>query len=150
MVTEIEVSIRIRKGSEDLPLPHYATQGSSGMDLCADVEHDVVLEPGEIKCVPTGIYVSIPVGYEAQIRPRSGLALKHGIGLVNAPGTIDSDYRGLISIILINMGKDPYTVKRGNRIAQMVIQEVVRARISVSEELDQTVRAEGGFGHTGM
>ena len=149
-MTEIEVSIRIRKGSEDLPLPHYATQGSSGMDLCADVEHDVVLEPGEIKCVPTGIYVSIPVGYEAQIRPRSGLALKHGIGLVNAPGTIDSDYRGLISIILINMGKDPYTVKRGNRIAQMVIQEVVRARISVSEELDQTVRAEGGFGHTGM
>ena len=119
------------------------------MDLCADLEREIVLAPGEIRLVSTGIYVSIPRGYEAEIRPRSGLALKHGISLVNTPGTIDSDYRGLLSIIMINHGKAPFTVRRGDRVAQMVIKEVVRASIEVREDLDLTARAAGGFGHTG-
>jgi len=107
------------------------------------------LMPGEIRLISTGIYVGIPEGYEAEIRPRSGLALKHGISLVNTPGTIDSDYRGLLSIIMINHGKDPFVVKRGDRIAQMVIKEVIRADVEVRDELDETVRSVGGFGHTG-
>ena len=119
------------------------------MDLCADVDGEVVLMPGEIRLVSAGIYVSIPEGYEIQVRPRSGLALKHGISLVNTPGTIDSDYRGLVSLIMINHGKTPFTIKRGERVAQMVIKEVLRADISVAKELDDTVRSHGGFGHTG-
>ncbi len=124
--------------------------GASGMDLCAAIEHDVVIQPGEIKLISTGISVSIPAGYEAQIRPRSGLALKHGITFVNTPGTIDSDYRGVISLIVTNLGKEPYTVKRASRLAQMVIQEVIRAEIVEVEELADTVRSQGGFGHTGV
>lgn len=120
------------------------------MDLVADVEHDVTLAPGEIKLVSTGIHVAIPEGYEAQIRPRSGLALKHGITFVNTPGTIDSDYRGLVQLIVTNLGKEPYVIKRGARVAQMVIQEVVRAEITEVEDLDVTARAHGGFGHTGV
>jgi dUTP pyrophosphatase len=120
------------------------------MDLMADVEADVTIAPGEIKLVPTGISVALPQGYEAQIRPRSGLALKHGITFVNTPGTIDSDYRGIISLIVTNLGKEPYVVKRGVRLAQMVIQEVVRAEIAEVEDLDVTARAHGGFGHTGV
>jgi len=119
------------------------------MDLYADVEEEVILLPGEIKLISTGIYLSIPEGYEAEIRPRSGLALKHGISLVNTPGTIDSDYRGLVSIIVINHGVDPFKIKRGDRIAQMVIKEVVRAQIDLKESLDDTVRSGGGFGHSG-
>lgn len=126
------------------------SENASGMDLSADVTTDVVIRPGDIKLVPTGISVSIPKGYEAQIRPRSGLALKHGITLVNTPGTIDSDYRGVISLIMTNLGKEPYVIKRGARLAQMVIQEVVQAEIEEVEELDDTVRAAGGFGHTGI
>lgn len=133
-----------------MPLPKYATQGSSGMDLCADVEQDVVLSPGDIKLISSGIYLSIPEGYEAEIRPRSGLALKHGVSLVNTPGTIDSDYRGLLSLIVINHGKEPFRVKRGDRIAQMVIKEVIRADIELREGLDETARSGGGFGHTGV
>ncbi len=119
------------------------------MDLTADVEGEVVLMPGEIKLISTGIYLSIPDGFEAQIRPRSGLALKHGISLVNTPGTIDSDYRGLVSLIMINHGSAPFVIKRGERVAQMVIQEVIKADITVTDDLDDTVRAAGGFGHTG-
>jgi dUTP pyrophosphatase len=119
------------------------------MDLRADVHGEAVLMPGEIKLISAGIYVGIPEGYEAEIRPRSGLALKHGISLVNTPGTIDSDYRGLLSIIMINHGKDPFVVKRGDRIAQMVIKEVIRADVEVRDELDETARSAGGFGHTG-
>ena len=126
------------------------TEGSSGMDLSAAVEAELVLNPGEIKLVPTGISVNIPQGYEAQIRPRSGLALKHGITMVNTPGTIDSDYRGVISLILINLGKEPYTLKRGARVAQMVIHEITRAEIEEVSELEDTVRSKGGFGHTGV
>lgn len=119
------------------------------MDLCADVDGEVRLLPGEIKLISSGIYLSIPRGYEAEIRPRSGLALKHGVSLVNTPGTIDSDYRGLLSLIMINHGKDPFKIKRGERIAQMVIKEVIRADIEVKDSLDDTVRSAGGFGHTG-
>ena len=120
------------------------------MDLCAAVEEAVTLLPGEIKLVSTGISVSIPPGFEAQIRPRSGLALKHGITLVNTPGTIDSDYRGVISLIMTNLGKEPYVIRRGARLAQMVIQEVIQAEIEEVEELADTARSHGGFGHTGV
>ena len=120
------------------------------MDLCADVQHDIVIQPHEIKLVPTGISISLPLGYEAQIRPRSGLALKHGITFVNTPGTIDSDYRGVISLIMTNLGKEPYIIKPGARVAQMVIQEVIQADIEEVQELSSTVRSEGGFGHTGV
>ena len=126
------------------------SDGASGMDLCAAVPHDVVIQPGEIKLISTGISVSIPAGYEAQIRPRSGLALKHGITFVNTPGTIDSDYRGVISLIVTNLGKEPYAIKRGSRLAQMVIQEVVRAEMVEVDELVDTARSHGGFGHTGV
>ena len=145
----IKIALKKKKGCDDLPLPKYATPGSSGVDLYADVEGEVEILPGDIKLISSGIYVSIPLGYEAEIRPRSGLALKHGISLVNTPGTIDSDYRGLISIIMINHGKASFTVKRGDRIAQMVIREVVKAEFEPCEELDETVRSHGGFGHTG-
>ncbi len=145
----VKVHLKRKEGCEDLPLPKYATNGSSGMDLCADVEDEAIILPGEIKLISAGIYLSIPQGYEAEIRPRSGLALKHGISLVNAPGTIDSDYRGLLSVIMINHGKEPFRIKRGDRIAQMVIKKVIRADIEVMPELDDTVRSHGGFGHTG-
>lgn len=119
------------------------------MDLCADVNEEVMLLPGDIELISAGIYVSIPEGYEAEIRPRSGLALKHGISLVNTPGTIDSDYRGLVNLIMINHGKKPFAIHRGDKVAQMIIKEVVRAEIEVTEDLDDTVRSHGGFGHTG-
>jgi len=119
------------------------------MDLVADVAEEVILKPGDIKLISAGIYISIPEGYEAEVRPRSGLAIKHGISLVNTPGTIDSDYRGLINLIMINHGREPFAIRRGERVAQMVIKEVVRSDIEVTEELDETVRSHGGFGHTG-
>ena len=145
----VKILIKKRDGCEDLPLPKYATSGSSGMDLCADVEGEVTILPGEIKLISSGIYLSIPPGFEAEIRPRSGLALKHGISLVNTPGTIDSDYRGLLSLIVINHGKESFSIKRGERIAQMVIKEVIRAEIELTDSLDDTLRSVGGFGHTG-
>lgn len=146
---KIRLFLKKKEGCEDLPLPRYATEGSSGMDLVADVEAEATLKPGDIKLISAGFYISMPQGYEAEIRPRSGLALKHGISLVNTPGTIDSDYRGLINIIMINHGKEPFTIRRGDRIAQMVIKEVVKAVLEVEEELDDTARSHGGFGHTG-
>ena len=145
----IDIKVKRKSGCEDLPLPRYVTDGSSGMDLYADVDGEVVLATGSIQLISTGLYIAVPRGYEAEIRPRSGLALKHGISLVNSPGTIDSDYRGLLSIILINHGKDPFVVKRGDRIAQIVIKEVTRARWEEVGELEETVRSSGGFGHSG-
>jgi dUTP pyrophosphatase len=144
------VKIRRLKNNEDIPLPSYASEGSSGLDLRASIKESVVLKPGEIKLIPTGIALSIPQGYEAQIRPRSGLAFHHGIGMVNSPGTIDSDYRGEIAIILINWGTKPFTILRGDRIAQMVISEVQRADFIVVDDLDKTDRGRGGFGHSGI
>ena len=146
----IKVLLKRKEGCEDLPVPKYATAGSSGLDLSADVEGEVVLKPGEIKLISSGFYISIPEGYEAEIRPRSGLALKHGVSLVNTPGTIDSDYRGLLSLIMINHGKEPFTIRRGDRVAQMVIKEVIKAVIEITDGLDDTVRSTGGFGHTGL
>ena len=119
------------------------------MDLFADVEGQVVVHPGEIRLISTGISVEVPKGYEAEVRPRSGLALKHGITLVNTPGTIDSDYRGTVSLIITNIGREPYAIKRGVRLAQMVIHPVVRAELEEVEELENTARSSGGFGHTG-
>ena len=147
---QLKIKIKKKENCEDLPLPAYMSTGSSGMDLYADVEDEVTIEPGEIKMISAGIYISIPQGYEAQIRPRSGLAVKHGIGIVNTPGTIYADYRGLINIILINFGKAPYVVKRASRIAQMIISKVTQAELEVATELDETVRNTGGFGHTGV
>ncbi len=147
---KIRVGIKRKESARDLPLPAYATHGASGMDLYADVDGEVTLLPGQIKLISCGIYLSIPEGFEAEVRPRSGLALKHGIGLVNSPGTIDSDFRGLVSVIMINLGSRDYVIKRGDRIAQMVISEVTRAEFSVAEELGETARQSGGFGHTGV
>ena len=125
------------------------TEQSSGMDLLADVEEDVILQPGERGLIPTGIALSIPEGYEGQVRPRSGLALREGVTLVNAPGTIDADYRGEVGVLLINLGQRPFRVKRGDRIAQLVIAPICRAVVESYQELDATPRNEGGFGHTG-
>jgi len=150
-VKKINVKIKRKENAKDLPIPAYATSGSSGVDLYADVEDKTAIAPGEIKLISCGIYLELPEGYEAQVRPRSGLALKHGITLVNTPGTIDSDYRGLVNLIVINLGKKDFIVERGHRLAQMVIREVTRADfIEIEEELAETERAHGGFGHTGI
>jgi len=138
------------KNNADLPLPGYETPGAAGIDLRAAVDEEVVLRPGEIKKIPTGLAVSIPEGFEGQVRPRSGLALRYGIGMVNAPGTIDSDYRGEISLILVNWGKDPFRIQRGDRVAQMLISRVYRADITEVEVLDATERGKGGFGSSGI
>ena len=133
----------------DIPLPRYMTDQSAGMDLFAAIKKDLVLNKGELTLIPTGFAIALPEGFEAQIRPRSGLAIKHGIGLINSPGTIDADYRGEIKIAVINLGPAPYTFRRGDRIAQMVIKKVYLARLDVVEELGETGRNAGGFGHTG-
>lgn len=145
----IKVLVKREPGSEDLPLPRYMTSGSAGMDLLAAVPEPVVLASGERAMVPSGISIALPVGYEAQVRPRSGLAARHGISLLNAPGTIDSDYRGEVCMILINLGSEPFTVSRGDRIAQMIIAPVVQAEWEERAELPETRRNSGGFGHTG-
>ncbi|MDL2268566.1 dUTP diphosphatase [Desulfosarcina sp. OttesenSCG-928-A07] len=135
--------------NDDIPLPRYMTQNSAGMDICAALKTDELLVPGAIALIPTGFAMALPKGFEAQIRPRSGLAVKHGITVINAPGTIDADYRGEVKVALINLGPEPVTLRRGDRIAQMVIQKVWQARIHVVEHLDETGRGAGGFGHTG-
>jgi dUTP pyrophosphatase len=142
---------RVRPEADaDIPLPKYMTPHSAGMDICAAVETQVILNPGDIALIPTGFSISLPMGFEAQIRPRSGLAVRHGIGIVNAPGTIDADYRGEIQIALINFGKEPYTIRRGDRIAQMVIAKISQARFTIVDSLDASLRNSGGFGHTGV
>ncbi|HEY5657437.1 MAG TPA: dUTP diphosphatase [Myxococcota bacterium] len=145
----VPVRITRLRGAQDLPLPARATPGSAGFDLHAAVEKDLVLRPGERELVPTGLAIALPSGYEAQVRPRSGLALRHGIVLPNAPGTIDSDYRGEIRIIVMNAGDESYTVRRGDRIAQLVVAPVAAAVFEEVASLDETQRGSGGFGHTG-
>ncbi|MDM7461317.1 MAG: dUTP diphosphatase [bacterium] len=145
----LRVRITQEPNATDLPLPSYQTDGSAGVDLYAAVEEPITLQPGERALVPTGIRIALPQGYEAQVRPRSGLAIRHGISLVNAPGTIDSDYRGEIQVILINLGQQPFTIQRGERIAQMVIAPVTRVEWEQVGELPPTTRGDGGFGHTG-
>jgi dUTP pyrophosphatase len=147
---KIKLKITRLRNNQDLPLPSYATDGSAGMDIYADVENDIVIKPGEIALIPTGIAIELPPGYEAQIRPRSGLAINHGITLLNTPGTIDSDYRGEIKIILINLGKKEFVVKRGDRIAQMIISKYAKVEWEEVKELNTTQRGAGGFGHTGI
>ncbi|GAX59642.1 deoxyuridine 5'-triphosphate nucleotidohydrolase Dut [Candidatus Scalindua japonica] len=146
---KINLKIKRKNGCEDLPLPGYMSQAASGMDLYAAVEEQTIVEINEIKLIPTGIFIALPFGYEAQVRPRSGLALKYGITLVNSPGTIDSDYRGEIGIILCNQGKESFIIERGMRIAQLVVQPVIHAKLEEVDDLDETLRGEGGFGHTG-
>jgi len=144
----LRVAIARLPGARDLPLPRRATPGSAGYDLCAAVDAAVELAPGERALVPTGFAVALPEGFEGQVRPRSGLALRHGIVLPNAPGTIDSDYRGEVKVILQNLGDAPFTIRRGDRIAQLVIAAVVRAEWDERSELELTARGAGGFGHS--
>ncbi len=141
---------RLSPDTSDVPLPKYMTINSAGMDICAGVEGDTVIEPGRVMAVPTGFAMAIPPGFEAQVRPRSGLAIKHSIGVINSPGTIDADYRGEVGVLLINFGSQPFVVKRGDRIAQMIINRVYHAELETVENLDETERGDGGFGHTGV
>jgi dUTP pyrophosphatase len=139
---------RLHEGTSDLPLPEYATEDSAGMDLrCSE---DISLQPGEIILAPTGLTIEIPKGYEGQVRPRSGLAAKHGITVPNSPGTIDADYRGELKVILQNLGKEPVSFERGSRIAQLVIAKYERMNVVEVDLLEETARAEGGFGHSGV
>ena len=146
----MRVLIKREPDARDLPLPAYATAGSAGMDLHAAIDAAVVLEPGRRSLISAGIRIALPEGFEAQIRPRSGLAVKHGLGMVNSPGTIDSDYRGVVKVPLINFGQEPVTINRGDRIAQMVIAPVIRAEWEEVDDVDlpETLRGDGGFGHT--
>lgn len=149
-MSALTVAVRRLPHGRGQDLPDYATAESAGMDLLAAVDADLVLTPGARALVPTGIAIALPPGTEAQVRPRSGLALKHGITCLNAPGTIDADYRGEIGVILINHGTEPFTVNRGMRIAQLVIAEVRRATWREVEDLDESARGDGGFGSTGL
>jgi dUTP pyrophosphatase len=143
--------IRLRPEQDfDLPLPQYMTDQAAGMDICAGVAADLSIDSGKIALIPTGFAMALPNGFEAQVRPRSGLAVTHGIGIVNSPGTIDADYRGEIRIALINFGSAPYTVRRGDRIAQLVINKVSRVRPKLVKQLNTTTRDQKGFGHTGI
>lgn len=146
----MKIFIKRVESARDIPLPCFMTEGSAGMDLRANVDGEVSLSPGTIKLIPTGISIALPQGYEAQIRPRSGLALKYGISMVNTPGTIDSDYRGEINVIMINFGKEEFIINRGDRIAQMVINKIEVPEIIEVEELDNTTRGNEGFGSTGL
>jgi dUTP pyrophosphatase len=148
--TPITVAITREPGCEDLELPEYATSGSAGVDLRAAVSEPLVLAPGARAMVPTGLRIALPAGYEAQVRPRSGLAARHGIGMVNSPGTIDSDYRGEIRVLLINWGDEPFTIRRGDRIAQLIVAPYTRVTWDECPELPESERGAGGFGHTGV
>ena len=146
----MEIKIRKITKSIDNPLPVYATEYASGLDISSASIKEINLEPMETKSIPTNLVIEIPPGYEGQIRPRSGLAINHNIGIINSPGTIDADYRGEVKILLTNFGKSPYTVKFGDRIAQLVICKVEQAEITITEKLSETKRDSGGFGHTGI
>lgn len=145
----VRVAVVVEPAGEGLDLPRYETALSAGMDLRAAIADELVLQPGERALVPTGLRIALPEGHEAQVRPRSGLAIKHGITVANAPGTIDADYRGPLCVGLVNISQEPYTIRRGDRIAQLVVAPVSRAEWQVLENLDETDRGDGGFGHTG-
>ena len=149
-MSHVTVAITTLPHAQGLELPAYATEHAAGMDLCAAVQTDVTLQAGERKLIPTGLSIALPEGYEAQIRPRSGLALKNGIAVLNSPGTIDADYRGEVQIILANLGGEPFTITRGMRIAQMVVAAYSRVSWQSVETLSQTERGSGGFGSTGL
>jgi len=149
MSADVTIAVTRLANAKDLALPAYATEHSAGMDLLAAIDAPMTLAPGARALVPTGLAIALPDGYEAQIRPRSGLAFKHGISLVNSPGTIDADYRGEVGVLLVNLGQEPFVIERGMRIAQMVIARYARAQFSEVIELPTTARGEGGFGSTG-
>ena len=146
----MQVLVKRKEGCEDLDLPRYMSSGSSGMDLYAAVDGAVEIEPGKVQLIPTGIHIALPQGYEVQVRPRSGLALKNGVTVLNAPGTVDSDYRNEVGVILANLGQKAFTVERGMRIAQMVVAETCKAELCEVDELSSTQRGLGGFGSTGV
>jgi dUTP pyrophosphatase len=149
-IDKINIKIQHVTGNYlDVPLPEYSTSGSSGMDVRAAIDDEMIIEKGKVVLVPTNLRAEIPTGYELQVRPRSGLAAKNGIGVLNSPGTIDSDYRGEIKIILFNFGEDNFVIKRGDRIAQLVLSKVYNANLILSDDLNESRRGSGGFGHTG-
>jgi dUTP pyrophosphatase len=149
-VTAVRIQIRrVRPHPQPLPLPRYQSEQAAGLDLCADIDGDWTLASQARRAVPTGIAIALPEGFEGQVRPRSGLALRHGITCINAPGTIDSDYRGEIQVLLVNLSGEPFTLRRGERIAQLVVAPVVRAELEEVDTLPTTVRGDGGFGSTG-
>ena len=147
---EVKVAVQRLPHGADLPLPAYATAQSAGLDLMAAIDAEIVLSPGARQLIPTGLAIALPAGFEAQVRPRSGLALKHGVTVLNSPGTIDADYRGEVKVLLINHGAEPFTLKRGDRIAQMVVAPVTRIAWTVASQLDETARGAGGYGSTGI
>jgi len=150
MFEEITIKfIRLSEEFNNIPLPSYSTSGSAGMDIRAAIKKPVILKPMEVEMITTNLSVEIPEGFEIQVRPRSGLAAKHGIGILNSPGTIDSDYRGEVKIILINFSKEEFIIQPGERIAQLILSKVYKARLEETEELNYSKRGEGGFGHTG-
>lgn len=150
MSNELPIQLKRLPEGEGLPLPSYMSAHAAGADLCAAVVADVVIEPGARTMIPTGFAIALPEGYEAQVRPRSGLALKNGVTCLNSPGTIDADYRGPVNVILANLGSEPFTVRRGDRIAQLVVAPVTRAQFVLAEDLSPTPRAHNGFGSTGV
>ncbi len=149
---KIEIAVKLSDTYQELALPAYATSNSAGVDLLADIPADepLTVQPGKRVLIPTGLSLALPDGYEAQVRPRSGLALKHGITILNTPGTIDADYRGEIKVILINLGEEPFVVERGMRIAQMIFAHVTQGQWRVCTDLSETARGAGGFGHSGV
>ncbi|HRE61617.1 MAG TPA: dUTP diphosphatase [Micropepsaceae bacterium] len=149
-ILPIAVEIKRLPHAVDLPLPAYATRDAAGADLVAALAHDLTLQPGARAAVPTGLQIALPEGFEAQVRPRSGLAARHGLTVLNAPGTIDADYRGEVMVLMVNLGDAPVTLRRGDRIAQMVIAPVMRAAFRETTTLDDTARGQGGFGSTGV
>lgn len=149
-MSDVSVAVRRLPHGDGLPLPAYATADSAGLDLVAAIDGDVALAPGERRLVPSGLAIALPSGYEAQVRPRSGLALKHGVTVLNSPGTVDADYRGEVGVILVNLGTETFTIKRGDRIAQMVIAPYSRANWAEVDSLETSDRGAGGFGSTGV
>jgi len=149
-VADVVLRVERLPGTSDLPAPRYMSEWAAGLDLCAAVEGSVTLAPGRYAVVPTGIRIALPAGYEAQLRPRSGLAAQHGVTVLNAPGTIDADYRGEVRAILINHGAEPFVIHRGDRIAQLVVAPAPRVEVELVDELNETQRGSGGFGHTGQ
>lgn len=147
--TPVRVALKRSPEAHDIPLPAYMTEHAAGADLCAALDAPLTLNPGGRALVPTGVSIALPEGFEAQIRPRSGLALKSGVTCLNSPGTIDADYRGTIGVILANLGDAPVTIRRGDRIAQLIVAPVARAQFDLVEELPESVRGAGGFGSTG-
>jgi dUTP pyrophosphatase len=149
-MTQAALRIRIqRSGSVEVPIPAYQTRGSAGLDLCAAIREPVLIKPGERRMISTGLVFEIPEGYEGQVRPRSGLAYKNGISVINTPGTIDADYRGVVGVVLINLGQEPFVVEPLSRIAQLVIAPVIRVELELAEQLGETERGGGGYGSTG-